>query len=230
MMLAVDHEHFSGAAIAGVEAFVPTRFPEVIQARVHTTPGIRTEVPDVWAFQTSPYEQERFDRTCAVRAPMAGKCAPTSLFEIGACEGAMTQRRRTLFPSAKITAVEVNPVFVRRLRASLVDDPITDIVEASVLEVPLSADLVLLAEVLYLVPEHIMDVLPRVRAKHLLTPHYTTFDEPVSRLLHRLGWHTIVSMPLAPKFEPVDGRTSCLLTRRPGSHIKLWKPAPSTST
>jgi len=142
----------------------------------------------------------------------------------------MTRRLRTLFPSARISAIEANPVFSRRLRESLDDDPNTDVVEASVLEVPLSADLVLLAEVLYLVPEHIMDILARVRAKYLLTSHYATFDEPVSRLLHRFGWHTIVSMQVAPRFEPVDGRTSCFLARRPGSEIKLWKPAASTST
>jgi len=230
MMLAIDHEHFSSAAIAGVEAFVPTHFPEVIQALVHTTPGIRTEISDVWAFQTSPYEKERFDCTCTVLAHVMGECVPTSILEIGACEGAMTRRLRTLFPSARISAVEVNPVFLSRLRESLGDDPNTDIVEASVLEVSLSADLVLLAEVLYLVPEHIMDILARVRAKYLLTSHYTNFDEPVSRLLHRFGWHPIVSMQVAPRFEPVDGRTSCFLTRRPGSQIKLWKPAPSTST
>ena len=99
MMLATDDEHFSSAEIAGVEAFAPTHFPEVIQALVHTTPGIRTETSDVWAFQTSPYEQERFDRTCTVLAHLAGECLPTSILEIGACEGAMTRRLRTLFPS-----------------------------------------------------------------------------------------------------------------------------------
>jgi hypothetical protein len=102
--------------------------------------------------------------------------------------------------------------------------------KASVLEVLLSADLVLLSEVLYLVPEHIADILARVRAKYLLTSHYTNFDEPVSRLLQCLGWQTIISMQLTPRFEPVDGRTSFFLTRRPGSQITLWKPAPSTST
>jgi hypothetical protein len=187
MMLAIDHEHFSSAAIAGVEAFPPTHFPEVIWALVHTTPRIRTEISDVWAFQTSPYEKERFDLTCAVLAHVAGECVPTTTIKIGACEGVMTRRLGTLFPSARISAVEANTVFLPRMRESLGDDPNTDLVEASVLEVPLSADLVLLAEVLYLVPEHIMDILDRVRAKYLLTSHYTDFDEPVSHLLHRLG-------------------------------------------
>jgi LmbE family N-acetylglucosaminyl deacetylase len=222
MRLTTDHEHFSSAAVAGVEAFVPTHFPEVIQALAHTMPGIRTDISDVWAFQTSPYEKERFDRTCAVLTPVAGACAPTSILEIGACEGAMTRRLRMLFPSARIRAVEANPVFLSRLRQSLGDDPNTDIVEASVLEVPLSADLVLLTEVLYLVPEHVTDILARVQAKYLLTAQNTNFDEPVSRLLHRFGWQTIVSLQVAPRFEPVDGRDSCFLVRRSGSQITLW--------
>jgi len=230
IMLATEHEHFSSAEVAGVEAFVPTHFPEVIQVLVHTTPGIRTEISDVWAFQTSPYEKERFDRTCAVLAHVAGECVPTSILEIGACEGVMTRRLRAQFPSARIYAVEANPIFLRRLQESLGDDANTDIVEASVLEVPLSADLVLLTEVLYLVPEHIADILARVRAKYLLTSHYTNFDEPVSRLLHSLGWHTIVSMQVGPRFEPVDGRTSCFLIRRPGTQIKLWTLTQSMST
>jgi hypothetical protein len=230
MLLAIDDEHFSRGEIAGVEAFAPTHFPEVIQALVHTTSGIRTETSDVWAFQTSPYEQERFDRTCTVLAHVAGECAPTSILEIGACEGAMTRRLRTLFPSSRISAVEANPVFLRRLRECLKDDPNTDIVQASVLEVSLMADLVLLAEVLYHVPEHIIDILPRVRAKYLLTSHYTNFDKSVSRLLRSLGWHTIVATQVVSRFEPVDGRTSCFLTRRPGTQIKLWRLAQSTST
>jgi hypothetical protein len=229
MLHTTDHEHFSSAEVAGVEAFVPTHFPEVIQALVHTTPGIRTEISDVWAFQTSPYEKERFDRTCAVLAHMSGACAPTSILEIGACEGTMTRRLRMLFPSARISAVEANPVFLSRLRQSLGDDPNTDIVEASVLEVPLSADLVLFAEVLYLVPEHVTDILARVQAKYLLTSHNTNFDEPVSRLLHCFGWQTIVSMQVAPRFEPVDGRNSCFLVRRSGSQIKLWTLAQAIS-
>jgi hypothetical protein len=230
MLLAMDDDYFSRGEIAGVEAFAPTYFPELIQALVHTTPGIRTETSDVWAFQTSPYEQERFERTCTMLAHVAGECAPTSILEIGACEAAMTRRLRTLFPSSRISAVEVNPVFLRRLRESLRDDPNTDIVEATVLEVSLMADLVLLAEVLYHVPEPIIDIPPRVRAKYLLTSHYTNFDKSVSRLLRSLGWHTIVAMQVVPRIEPVDGRISCFLTCRPGTQIRLWTLAQSMLT
>jgi hypothetical protein len=137
----------------------------------------------------------------------------------------MTRRLRTLFPSAKIYAVEVNPVFARRLRECLGNDPDTDIVEASVLDIPLSADLVLLTEVLYLVPEQIMDILGRVRAKYLLTSYFGNFDDQVSLCLRRFGWHNIVSVQVFPRFDPVDGGTSLLLARRPGSNIRLWRLA-----
>jgi hypothetical protein len=208
-----------------VEAFVPARFPEVGRAFAYSSPWIFSDIPDVWAFETSPYEEERYDQTCAVLAHAGGEDSPASILEIGACEGAMTRRLRTLFPGAKVCAVEVNPVFARRLRQSLGNAPDTDIVEASILDVPLSADLVLLAEVLYFVREHLMDILGRVRAKYVLTSYGGTFDDQVSLGLRHYGWHNILSVQVLPRFEPVDGRRSSLVVRRPGSHIRLWKLA-----
>ena len=223
--LATEDDHLSVAEVTGVEAFVPARFPEVTQARALTSLEIRSDIPNLWAFETSPYEQERYDRTCAVLADAGKECAPASILEIGACEGVMTRRLRTLFPGAKIYAVEVNPVFARRLRESLKTDPDTDIVEASVLDIPLSADLVLLTEILNLVPEHTLDILGRVQAKYLLTSYIGSFDDRVSLCLQRFGWHNIVTVRVLPKFEAVDGRTSFLVARRPGSNIRLWRPA-----
>lgn len=135
----------------------------------------------------------------------------------------MTRRLRTLFPGAKIRAVEVNPVFAQRLRERLGNDPGADIVEASVLDVPLSADLVLLAEVLYYVPESLTDILAAVRAKYLLTSYVGDFDEQVSLCLRRCEWHDVLSAQVAPRLEPVDGRTSFLTVRRPGGNIRLWR-------
>jgi Nodulation protein S (NodS) len=217
--------HACLAEVTGVEAFVPTRFSEVVKAFVHTSQGILSDVPDIWAFETSPYEQERFDQMCAVLAQACREDSPASILEIGACEGAMTRRLRTLFPGAKICAVEVNPVFGQRLRDRLGNDPDIDIVEASILDVPLSADLVLLAEILYYVPEHLMDILAAVRAKYLLTSYVGNFDDQVSLGLRRCGWHDVLSVQVAPRLEPVDGRTSFLIVRRPGGNIRLWKLA-----
>jgi len=211
------------AEVMGVEAFASTRFPEVVRAFTYASQEIRSDVPDVWAFETSPYERERYDQTCAMLAHVSREFSPASVLEIGACEGAMTRRLRALFPGANIRAVEANPIFARRLREAVGNDPDTDIVEASLLDVPLSADLVLLAEVLYFVPEHLADILARVRAQYVLTSYLGTFDDRISLCLQRYGWHNIFSAQVLPRFEPVDGRTSVLVVQRPGTNIRLWK-------
>jgi Nodulation protein S (NodS) len=222
---AVEDDHFRSTEVTGIEVFVPTRLAEVSQALAHTSQEIRLDVPDLWAFETSPYERERYDRTCAVLSYIVKETTLTSIMEIGACEGAMTQRLRALFPGAKISAVEVNAVFARRLRARLDHDPDTDIVEASVHDLPLSADLVCLAEVLYLIPDHCIDLLERLQARFLLTSYVGDFDDRVSLCLRRFGWRNTVSEHVLPRFEPVDGADSLLTIRRPGSHIRLWQPA-----
>jgi Nodulation protein S (NodS) len=218
-----DDDRCCVAEAIGVEAFTPTRFLEVSRAFAHSSAGILSEVSDVWAFETSPYEQERYNRTCTVLAYAAMEEVPTSILEVGACEGTMTRRLRTLFPSAKIRAVEPNPVFAQRLRDALGDDPDIEIIEASILDVPLSADLVLMAEVLYFAPEHLMDILGGVRAKYVLTSYVGSFDDRVSLYLHRYGWHNVFSVQVLPRFEPVDGSKSFLVVQRPGSNIRLWK-------
>jgi len=214
-----------GAEVTGVEAFAPVRFPEVVRAFGYASREIRADVPDPWAFHTSPYEQERYDQTCALLAHLSRDATPTSILELGACEGAMTRRLRALFPSAKLRAVEANPVFARRLREAAGNDPATEIVEASLLDVSLSADLILLAEVLYFVAEQLPEILARMRARYVLTSYDTTFDMRVSRCLRRSGWVDTFSAQVLPRFEPVDGGTSALIVRRPGSMIRLWTRA-----
>jgi nodulation protein S (NodS) len=218
-----DNNQRCGANVMGVEAFAPVRFPEVVRAFTYASQEICPDVPDVWAFETSPYEQKRYDQTCALLAHLGRNGSPASILEIGACEGAMTRRLRTLFPAAKIRAVEANPIFARRLREAVGHDANTDIVEASLLDVSLSADLVLLAEVLYFVSEQLPDILASVRAQYILTSYLGPFDERVSLYLQRYGWQNILSAQILPRFEPVDGRTSALVVQRPGTHIRLWK-------
>jgi hypothetical protein len=213
------------AGIPGLEAFVPTRWREVIQALALTRPEMRVDLPNTWAFEVSPYEVERYDRTCEVLAQACKERPPGLILELGAYEGAMTLRLRGLFPNARICAVEPNPVFVRRLRERLGHELNIDIAEASILDVPLSADLIVMAEMLYYVPESVMDVLSRARASYLLTSYHGAFDARLCHGLHALGWREIASAEVLPKFEPVDGGSSLLMARRPGSHIRLWGPA-----
>jgi hypothetical protein len=214
-----------GAELTGVEAFAPVRFPEVVRAFGYASREIRADIPDPWAFHTSPYERERYDQTCALLACISRDATPMSILEIGACEGAMTRRLRALFPSAKLRAVEANPFFARRLREAVGDDPATTVVEASLLDVPLSADVILLAEVLYFVAERLSEIMAKVQGRYVLTSYETTFDTRVSRCLRRYGWDCMLSAQVLPRFEPVDGGTSALIVRRPGSLIRLWTRA-----
>jgi Nodulation protein S (NodS) len=211
------------AHIAGIEAFVPTRRAEVYQALALTNPEIRADLPDIWAFEASAYEVERYQRTCEVLAQGCREWPPASVLELGACEGVMTLHLRQLFPAAKIWAVESHPVFVRRLQERLPQESDIHVVEASVLDVPLAADLVVMAEMLYYVPEPLISVLSRLQAHDLLTSHHGPFDAYVRQALQGLGWRERGHAEVLPRFEPVDGRGSFLMAQRPGSHIRLWR-------
>jgi LmbE family N-acetylglucosaminyl deacetylase len=213
------------ATIPGVEPFVPARWPEVVQALALTSPEIRADLPNVWTFEVSPYEIERYDRTDQVLAQACQERPPTSILELGACEGAMTLRLRRLFPRAQICAVESHPIFVRRLRERLRQVRSVDVVEASILDIPLAADLIVMAEMLCYAPEPIMDILSRLRANYLLTAYHGSFDACLCQSLRAFGWVESIAAEVLPRFEPVDGRESLLIARRPGSHIRLWRPA-----
>jgi LmbE family N-acetylglucosaminyl deacetylase len=212
------------AHITGIESFVPTRQSEVYQALALTNPEIRADLPDVWAFEVSAYEMERYQRTCDVLAQGCQERPPESILELGACEGVMSLRLRHLFPAAKVWAVESHPIFVRRLQERLRQESNISVVEASVDEIPLSADLIVMAEMLYYVPEPVMNVLSRLQAHYLLTSYHGTFDAWVQRGLQALGWREHLQAEVLPRFEPVDGRDSFLMAQRPGSRIRLWRP------
>jgi hypothetical protein len=211
------------AHITGIESFVPTQQSEVYQALALTNPEIRADLPDVWAFEVSAYEMERYQRTCEVLAQGCQKWPPESILELGACEGVMSLRLRQLFPAAEVWAVESHPVFVRRLQERLPQESNIRVVEASVHDIPLSADLIVMAEMLYYVPEPIMSVLSRLEAHYLLTSYHGTFDACVQQGLQALGWREHLNAEVLPRFEPVDGRDSFLTAQRPGSRIRLWR-------
>jgi methyltransferase family protein len=210
--------------IAGIESFVPTRWSEVHQALALISPEIRPDLPNTWAFEVSAYEIERYQRTCEVLAQACQEQPPKTILDLGACEGLMTLRLRQLFPDAKIQAVELHRTFVRRLHERLSQERNIDVVEASILDIPLSADLIVMAEMLCYVPEPVMSTLSRLRASYLLTSYHGTFDACVRRSLEAFGWRETISAEVLPKFDPVDGRASLLIARRPGSHIRLWRP------
>jgi LmbE family N-acetylglucosaminyl deacetylase len=210
--------------VAGVEPFVPARRTEVIQALALTSPEIPADLPNAWAFEVSAYELERYNRTCQVLAQACQAPPPASILELGACEGAMTRRLRHLFPSAHICAVESHPVLVRRLREHICRDRRINVVEASIRDIPLAADLIVMAEMLWYVPEPVTNVLSRLRGSYLLTSYRGTFDTCLRQCLQAFGWRETISAEVLPRFEPRDGRDSLLIARRPGTQIRLWCP------
>jgi hypothetical protein len=100
-----------------------------------------------------------------------------------------------------------------------------DVIDASIHDIPLSADLVVMAEMLCYVPEPIMSVLNRLRANYLLTSYHGTFDAYLRQSLQAFGWRETGGAEVLPRFEPVDGRDSLLMAWRPGSHLRLWRPS-----
>jgi hypothetical protein len=59
----------------------------------------------------------------------------------------------------------------------------------------------------------------------LLTSYRGTFDACLRQSLRALGWRESICTEVLSRFEPVDGQNSLLIARRPGSHIRLWRPA-----
>jgi hypothetical protein len=212
----------SQSEISGVEAFVRVTSAEVIRALALTRPEVLTDPPDIWSFDASPYEIERYERTCDLLMRGTADDPPQTILELGACEGVMTCRLHALFPAAALTAVEPNPAFVKRLKERFIKDPSVRIVEASAVSVSKDADLVVASEMLYYLPEHIAEVIANVRARYFLTAYYADFDLRICQCMSGYGWREVAHAELLPRFEPVDGRSSLLLARRAGSNIRLW--------
>jgi hypothetical protein len=213
-----------GEKLPGVEAFTCASQGDVVRTLSLTDAEIYAELPDPWSFTTSPYELERYELTSRLLGGLASQGPePERVLEVGACEGLMTQRLLRLFPRAVVQAVEPDSRFTARLSALLGGEPRVQVVEASVLELPLEADLVLLAEVLYYLPGgQLHGLLGRISARWLLTSYGGTFDEEVQATLRGYGWRQVVAGSLRPRLEPVDGASSPLWIRRSGTQVRLW--------
>lgn len=208
----------------GIEAFCDIHPADVVRALSLTKPELFDELEDPWGFTHSTYERERYALTARLLGTLAREGrAPRSVMDVGACEGLMTEQLLALFPDARVHAVESEPGFVARLRARLGGDARVRVVEASALDVPLEADLVLLAEVLYYLPmPEGWALLGRLRARHLLTSYGGPFAGEVHAALEARGWKTVAEDSLPARIEPIDGVSSPLLVRRAGTQVRLW--------
>lgn len=218
-----DYYQIPATSLTSVESFGPLSYNEILRALALTRPAILSEIDDVWGFSASPYELERYSLTCKLLSEECKSAQIKDVLEVGACEGAMTSRLRKIFPAAIIRAIEPHPVFAARLRRKFQSDKRCKIKQASVLDIALQAEIVILAEMLYYVADHIAEVLGRVQSQYLLTSYYGSFDAKISQFLQSLGWEEAAMVQLLPRFEAVDGCQSKLFACRAGTNIRLWR-------
>jgi len=211
-------------AVAAVESFTRVTATDIIRALALTRPEIRSEHPDIWGFDASPYELERMERTVEVMIKaFAGSGNPRTIIELGACEGTMTSCLSAAFPQAHLTAVEPNPQFASRLAERTKHDNNVTVVEASALNISLDAEVVIAAEMLYYLVDSIAIMLSNIKSNWLVTSYFGQFDADVTKFLQGLGWSSIATTTVAPRFEPVDGISSLLIIRRAGTNIRVWR-------
>jgi hypothetical protein len=210
-------------ALLGVEAFTPATFEEVMHGIALT----RSEIlpfPDAWGLFSSPYETQRYERSCKLIAEHAPPDSIKTILEVGACEGSMTLHLRRAFPQARIRALEVHPEFARRLRARFRNDKQTDVVQQGIAEASLNADVVLLAEVLYYVENDLTAILRKVQTKYLMTSSEGDFDLELARKLAALKWRLLAQETVGSCFEAVSGGPGNLFCRREGTTLRIWQP------
>ncbi|HEX4602748.1 MAG TPA: SAM-dependent methyltransferase [Candidatus Angelobacter sp.] len=211
-------------ALLGVEAFTPATFEEVMHGIALT----RSEIlpfADAWGLFSSPYEVRRYERSCKLLQQHAAPGSVKTILEVGACEGSMTVHLRRAFPEARVRAVEVHPEFARRLRARFRKDKQIEVVEKGIEEVPLHADVVLLAEVLYYVENDLTEILRKVQARYLMTSSEGDFDLELARKLTALQWRLVAQETVGSCFEAVSGGYENLFCRREGTTLRVWQPA-----
>jgi hypothetical protein len=209
-------------ALLGVEAFTPATFEEVMHGIALT----RSEIlpfPDAWGLLSSPYESDRYERSCRILLERVAPDSVTTILEVGACEGAMTSHLRQAFPKARVQALEVHPEFVRRLRTRFRKDKQTEVIQQGVESATLKADIVLLAEVLYYIERDLTGILRRVQAKYLMTSSEGEFDLELARKLSALKWQLVAQETVASCFESVSGGSGNLFCRREGTTLRVWQ-------
>lgn len=211
-------------SLLGVEAFTPARFEEVM----HGVALTRSEIlpyPDAWGLMTSPYETNRYERSCQLLLDHVAPKGAQTILEVGACEGAMTFHLRQAFPQSPIKVLEVHPEFARRLKARFRHDKQTEVIQQGIDNAELKADIVLLAEVLYYVEDDLQAILRKVKARYVLTSSEGDFDLELARKLATLKWRLLAKETIASCFEAISGGHGHLYCRREGTTLRVWQPA-----
>lgn len=209
-------------ALAEVESFLEVAHNELLSAMAVNTGDI-LDHSNPWGFKTSAYEQTRFTTTCQVLADYVGPGNITEILEVGACEGEMTARLRATFPDVHIRALESHPLYGENLQRRFRNDEHVTVVKSSAVDVPLEAEVIVLAEILYYIEEDdLPKVLRKLQAKYLVIVGGGDFDLELQQELKVLGWHQLAHRRVSPRFDPVDGENSNIVSFRAGTNVRIW--------
>jgi hypothetical protein len=218
----------SGASITSVETFVEISYEDAVRAAALSRGDILAsphvaDCPDLWGFERSTYEAGRIEATCRLLLDSVVPETISHIIEVGACEGQMTRRLRYAFPKAKISAIEPYPPFASRLKTKFCKDTAVNVVQATISDIALLADIILIAEMLYyMTPESIHTCLEKLKAKYLLTSCGLA-DGQVCYELQSRQWKELAQETILPKYEPVDGEDSALISLRAGTTVRVWQ-------
>jgi hypothetical protein len=216
-------DQIPNTALPGVEAFTQVSHDEVIRAVSVSSDRILGH-PDAWGFQSSSYELERLSATCELLMEHLEPNGVKDILDIGACEGEMTEKLRLTFPASSVRAVESQPYFATQLRQRFHEDHRVTVLECDLTDIPLEANLIVLAEVLYyLKEEEVQKTLKRLQAQFVLVGCDGEFDLALSETLATLGWRQMGWRRVRPRFEPVKDGQSRLICCRQGTNVRLWQ-------
>jgi hypothetical protein len=222
-LLSIHGASLSHTSLPGVEAFTQATQDEVMRAAAVSS-GLILDHPDAWGFWSSKYELQRRLAACELLGDHLQTSGIKDILEIGACEGEMTEGLRHAFPQALVTALESNQFFAARLRERFRNDKKVAVLESCMTDTPLQADLIIAAEVLYyLEEEDLLATVKRLQAKYILTSGGGEFDLTLGEMFQTLGWRNVGWRKIHPRFEPVDGGESRLISCRRGTNVRLWE-------
>lgn len=209
----------------GTESFSEARAEDIARARSLTHFDQVIEVEDTWSFVQSAYERRRFRRTVELCQKAAARRPVRKIIELGACEGLMTEALAAAFPEAELLAVEPSTTFYARLEQRVKHLPNVRLSRAFAKDVPLDADLVVAAEVLYYAIPDLPRMFDAMTAGALVTSYHGDFELELAAMLEQRSYVSAEKLVLPPAFEQLLGaadRPTPFIVRRVGCTIRLW--------
>jgi hypothetical protein len=166
-----------------------------------------------WALESSAYEERRY----AAELEVLHRFPWQRLVEVGACEGAFTERIRAAFPERQVIAFEPDPWFFERLRRRVGESAETRRRDAEAAgAVP--CDVLLFSSAIYYLWKMPYRMLRN--ARHVVVSHARRFHrDRLDNFFLAQGFETIHRAEVPACVEPMEG----ILEVKYGTEIRVWR-------